>query len=90
MAAKPGDLAIIHEQTNIDCKLTILDVEVYWKPDGYRKTLVDRKPIHTNGLLDFNSCNPITHKRSVAQTLLAWEWTVLCSKADAMKEIKLE
>ena len=50
---------------------------------------VYRKPTHTSRLLNFNSCNPISHKRSVAQTLAARAWTVSSSKAEAIKEIRL-
>ena len=58
-------------QIEKESKLAFLDVEVHCKPDGSLKTLVYRKPTHTSRLLDFNSCNPMPHKHSVAQTLAA-------------------
>ena len=66
-----------------------MDVEVHHQPDGSLKTLVYRKPTHTSRLLDFNSCNPMPHKHSVAQTLAALVWMLSSSKADAIKEMGL-
>ena len=70
-------------------KLAFLDVEVHRKPDSSPKTSVYRKPTNTSRLLDFNSCNPISHKRSAARTLAAQAWTLSSSKAEAIKEIRL-
>ena len=72
-----------------DSKLAFLDVEVHRKSDGSLKTLVYRKPTHNSSLLDFNSCNPISCKCSVARTLAAWTWTASSSKAEAILEIRL-
>ena len=76
-------------ETEKESKLAFLDVEVHRKSDGSRKTLVYRKPTHTSRLLDFNSGNPISHKRSEARILAARAWMLSPSKAEAMKEIRL-
>ena len=70
-----------------DRRLALLDVEVHRQHDGSLETSVYRKPTHTNKLLDFNSCNAVCHKRSVARTLASQAWTISLSKDAAIKEV---
>ena len=76
-------------EIEIESKLAFLDVEVHYKPDGSLRTSVYGKPTHTSRLLDFNSCNPISHKCCVVRTLAAQAWTLSSSKAVAIKQIRL-
>ena len=50
-------------------QLPLLDVLLACGSNGSIRTSVYRKPSHTNKYLDFDSHHPLSHKRSVADTL---------------------
>ena len=56
----------------VECggRIPFLDVLVTRESDGSISTSVYRKPTHTDKYLDFDSHHPLSHKRSVANTLL--------------------
>ena len=50
--------------------LPFLDVLMSHQPDGSIQTSVYRKGAHTDCYLDYNSHHPLSHKKSVASTLI--------------------
>ncbi len=50
--------------------LAFLDLNVYRTIEGKLETAVYRKPTHTDKYLSYNSHHPVSHKKSVAKTLL--------------------
>ena len=69
-------------------KLAFWDVKVHWLSNCTLEMSVYRKPTHTNKLLDFNSCNPLCHKRSTARALTSRVLTISSSSKGATKELK--
>jgi hypothetical protein len=59
-----------YEQEDDENGLAFLDTKTTRSEEGKIITTVYRKPTHTERYLDFNSHHPMTHKRSVATTLL--------------------
>ncbi len=58
----------MERETNGD--LAFLDLNVYRTIEGKLETAVYRKPTHTDKYLSYNSHHPVSHKKSVAKTLL--------------------
>ena len=67
--------------------LPFLDTLVARDPKGALKVTVYRKPTHTDRYLDFNSCHPMEHKRSVVHTLSKRARELPSTFEDKMSEV---
>ncbi len=65
---EPSIQFTVERETNGD--LAFLDLNVYRTIEGKLETAVYRKPTHTDKYLSYNSHHPVSHKKSVAKTLL--------------------
>ena len=65
---EPSIQFTVERETNGD--LAFLDLNVYRTIEGKLETAVHRKPTHTDKYLSYNSHHPVSHKKSVAKTLL--------------------
>ncbi len=65
---EPSIQFTVERETNGD--LAFLYLNVYRTIEGKLETDVYRKPTHTDKYLSYNSYHPVSHKKSVAKTLL--------------------
>ncbi len=65
---EPSIQFTVERETNGD--LAFLDLNVCRTIEGKLETAVYRKPTHTDKYLSYNSHHPVSHKKSVAKTLL--------------------
>ncbi len=65
---EPSIQFTVERETNGD--LAFLDLNVHRTIEGKLETAVYRKPTHTDKYLSYNSHHPVSHKKSVAKTLL--------------------
>ena len=68
--------------------LPFLDVLMSRQPDGSIRTSVYRKGTHTDRYLDYNSNHPLSHKKSVASTLINRAHTHSSTTSSLNKEVK--
>ena len=65
-----------------------LDVLMSHQPDESIQTSVYRKGTHTNRYLDYNSHHPLSHKKSVASTLINRAHTHSSTTSSLNKEVR--
>jgi hypothetical protein len=75
-------------EKEVDGRLSFLDVLVIRNSSGI-STTVYRKPTHTDRYLHFSSCQPLSHKASVVDTLLHRAFSVPSSECLQQKELSL-
>ena len=70
-------------EREINGHLAFLDLNVHRTVEGKLETDVYRKPVYTDKYLSYDSHRPVSHKRSVAKTLLQRAESLLPSNSDS-------